>query len=183
MNKFSKYISFALLFLSASGCAQPKGGAEEMNSRNALFKQYAYLLQQSLEYTDSNNEVLPAIQKFIDTTREYDFKTNSRMEPVILQPLLFNTNKQKILIMVLERTIEGKNDPAEYVKFVYADKRSNRWEFTLKKGYTRSFSYAFGHPVLSDQEITLRVLRDLIDAGYMDSKGYQIHDEFFKDEW
>lgn len=187
-RQFFSLIIYSLFISIILGCAAFKK-ANDFSKEEALFRQYAFLTKESYEYVLRNRTYKQEISQYIDTCTIFNFKSdyNRLKEPVILSPFLFNTKKNKAWIMVLNRTVDLKNKPVEYVSFVLASKSKKKWSFKLKKGYVKTFSYSQhssgSFPILCEQEITLRVLREVIDLGYMEKNSNQIMDSFFEKNW
>jgi len=83
--------------------------------------------------------------------------------------------------MVLKRSngiVTGERQ--EYINFISANYSKGYWKFKLNKVVQYSYSYSnSSFPTLSDQEITLRTLRKLIDEGYMNDSNTNINQSFF----
>lgn len=149
-----------------------------------LFEQYACLLSKSYKFLEKeNNEVafLDSLNSYLKNTSEYDFN-DGRLEFIICQPFLLSMEENKSIILVLNRCLDnGKK--VERIKLISAKLIDKKWLFKVNKGYTRSFSYEGDVPVLSDQEITLRLLRNLIDEEYLLKNSCEINESFFINSW
>jgi hypothetical protein len=185
-----KYILIGLTLFSQMSCAQNTND-KKVDLGEALFKQYAFLLERSLRFDETNKEFKYEVQQFIDTCTEYNFHLEKRIKPfegskvnpIIVPPYLFNTNYNEAILAILTREDDLQNKPVDYIHFVLGEKKGGKWIFRLKERYTKSFSYESGHPVLSDTEIFLRMLRNLIDMDYMPHNALKINDDFFKKNW
>ena len=185
-----KYILIGLTLFSQMSCAQ-NINEKKLDLQEALFKQYAFLLERSLMFDETNKEFKYEVQQFIDTCTEYNFHLEkrikpfegSKVKPIIVPPYLFNTNYNEAILAILTREDDLQNKPVDYIHYILCEKKAGKWIFRLKERYTRSFSYESGYPILSDTEIFLRMLRDLIDIGYMSRNALKINDDFFKKKW
>lgn len=195
MEKSKLFLPGILLLFVLISCSSSNGQeqGEKFSDEEALFRQYAFLTQESYYFSESNGSFREQAFNYIDTCSSgipgYKLlNDNMRFkEPTILEPYLFNNDKSKAWVLILMRDKDLKGKPVEYVEFVLATKEGDDWSFNLKKGYSRSFSYGgykdSKHPILSEQFITLRILRQLIDQGYMDLYSNQINDNFFDKDW
>ncbi len=154
------------------GCSQGQS--------NHLYEQYTLLLQQSQDFSAVHPTFLEMVTQYIANQKDYRF-SDGRMEYMVCQPFLLSSQKDKVLVMVLKRSLDLNDRRTEYVRFISAQKTDKTWKLALDTVGTRSFSYAYEeNPTLSDQEITLRILRNLIDEGYMGKKDLKINDQFFQ---
>jgi len=179
------------------GCFTSRTSSGKKSPSEFFLDQYAYLLHRSFSYDIENSSFKYRIQEYIDSYKEYNqvleeeinpFKhgipLESRNEPKILQPYLFSGEYDRVIIMVVRRDRDLADNRVDRVHFILGEVGSGKWEFTKKKGYVRSFGYEGGHPSLSDTEISLRVLRTLIDQGFMPVNKLRVNDKFFKnDRW
>lgn len=180
----------AFILLSQLCCAQDLGRVK-LNGNEALFRQYAFLLERSMRFDHGNKDFRYEVQQFIDSCTEYSFHQEkrvkpfegSKLKPVIVPPYLFNTNYDKVILTILTRENDLQNKPVDYIHFILGKRIGSIWSFNLKERHTKSFSYEAGYSLLSDTEIFLRVLRELINAGYMPIDGLNINDAFFKKDW
>lgn len=189
-----KYLVLALVFLMQSSCTQAqKKQKDSVDYVDIFFKQYAYLLKKSLEYDIENERFKYEVQAFIDTCSEYNkgidtlvkpfVNNNERGGTIILHPYLFNSKQDKVIIMALSKGTTASGKPLEQVQYVLGNKEDNKWTFSKKEAHVRSFSYEGGHPLLSDTEISLRILRTFIDWDYMPVDKVKINDKFFDKDW
>jgi len=131
------------------------------------------------------------VQGFIDTVSEYmqghfikPFTINSvRGGSILLYPYFFNSKQDRVILMILNRKMTLSNKPVEKIRFVLGKKENDNWIFSIKKGYVRSFSYENAYPLLSDTDMSLRILRNFIDWGYMPLDEVKINDKFFDKDW
>jgi len=174
-----------ILFASLFSCRQLK--VEE-----ALFKQYGFLLERSVKFDYTNREFKNELRQFIDTCTEYNmgiekrvnpFESNVGITPVLLYPYFFNNKQDELVVMVLSKNKEMDGALVDYVHFIIGRKRDGNWEYSIKEGYVRTFRYEGGSTSLSEQEIALRILRNIIDLGYMPKNKIKIKDNFFKKDW
>jgi hypothetical protein len=174
-----KYFCFIIVLTTQIGCSQ------NMSSKN-LFEQYAYLLENSFKFSqeEKGTHLIFRADEYIKSykTENFDFLTTRlhRSEYIILQPFLLNNRRDKGIILVLTRDMDLNDTKVERVHFLsvkYADKK---WELRFHEGYVRSFGYEGNAVTLSDQEIFLRVLRNLIDNGYLKGNTCEINDNFFE---
>lgn len=179
-----------MLFNLSSSCQN--SALQKLEPQNALFQQHAFLLERSMKFDMLNEKFKFRIQEFIDTCTQFNFALEKRVNPfdtvnnkisVIVQPYLFNNDFSQAIIIVVKRSSDSNNKPLDYVHFILGKNDKEKWSLGLKERYSRSFSYAIGHPVLSDTEIFLRVLRTLINDGYMASNSLIIDDDFFLKDW
>lgn len=181
-----KYLLLLLIFLQ-SGYIQAQR-KPKLDPNNALFHQYSFLLEKSLKYDHQNNDFKYDVAKFIDTCTWYVSYLEKRISPfdsttpIQLKPYLFNSDQTQVILMVLHREEDRNGDPVDYVSFILGSYNNITWVFRLKEGYVRSFGYEGNHPMLSDTEMTIRILRTLIDSGYMPPDEVKINDKFFKDD-
>lgn len=183
-----------LTMVMQSSCIQiNRTNKDDVDYSDIFFKQYAFLLRRSLEYNIEDVEFKYEIQAFLNNYKEKapgldtlinPFSNNaSRNGPVILYPYLFNTKKDRVVLLILSRETNMSGAPVEKVKFALGNRVDDEWIFTKKKAHVRSFSYEGGHPVLSDTEIALRILRTFIDWNYMPLGEVKINDDFFEEGW
>lgn len=181
-------IILLFVLLLQNSCVQGQQ-EKKMNREEALFKQYAFLLEKSIKFDFANDSFKYVVQTYIDTCTEYNAQSEMRTSPfrntpIQLKPYLLNNAEDEVIIMVLVREKDLKNAPIDYVHFIFGKRTNKKWTFRLKERYVRSFSYEGGHPLLSDVEMSLRILRTLIDVGYMPLNELKINDKFFeKDTW
>lgn len=183
------YIILAFVFSLQLSC---ENNTQQMimNDEDVLFNQYAYLLEKSMKYDFHNDSFKYVVQTYLDTCTEYSAQIESRVDPfkgdipIQLKPYLFNNAEDKVIIMAIIRSVDQNNNPLDYVHFIIGNYSNEKWAFSLKERYVRSFSYENSYPQLSDTEISIRILRTLIDAGYMPPDKVKINDNFFEtDDW
>ncbi len=100
-----KYILIGLILFSQISYAQNINN-KKLNLEEALFKQYAFLLERSLKFDEANKKFEFQVQQFIDTCTEYNFHLEkrikpfegSKVKPIIVPPYLFNTGTLYCLI-------------------------------------------------------------------------------------
>ena len=191
-----KYLIFGIVLLLQGSCVQGQKNTKENEVDyvvDIFFKQYAYLLRRSIEYDIENERFKYEVQEFVDTCTEYRFGTDrlvkpfishsGRSVPIILHPYLFNNAQDRVIIMILTKDNDTEGDPVEEVRYVLGRKEDDTWTFRKKKAHVRGFRYEGGHPLLSDTEMSLRILRTFINWGYMPVKEVKIHDKFFEKDW
>ncbi len=147
-----------------------------------LFQQYTCLLKESFEYTHDylGQSFSAKLDSFVTKYEGPDFK-NVIIEPIILHPFLFDSSKSRVVVMILlrKRGLSGRR--YERVFFISArNLGTDTIEFKLLESYVRSFQYEGNATILSDQEITLRILRSVIDEGYLFPGTCKVNDAFFE---
>ncbi len=191
-----KYLIFGVILLLQSSCVQGQKNTKENEVDyvvDIFFKQYAYLLSRSLEYDIENERFKYEVQEFIENHKEDApgvdtlinpfFHSNERDGPIILHPYLFNNAQDRVIIMILTKGVGLSGKPVESVHYVLGKKEDDKWTFRMKEAHVRGFHYEGGHPLLSDTEMSLRILRTFINWGYMPVKEVKIHDKFFEKDW
>ncbi len=168
-------------------------GQNNMEKEDFLFKQYAFLLERSFKFDHANPKFKYEAQAYIDSCLEYSkgiekwvspFANNERGGPTLLHPYLFDNQNTKVILLVLIKGVGTQNKPIENIRFVIGSKVDEKWKFELREGLVRSFAYENKHPEISEAEMSLRVIRNLIDWGYMPLKRLKIKDDFFeKKSW
>ena len=146
-----------------------------------LFQQYSCLLKKSFEYTHppAGRSFLVELDGFIKKLEKPDFQ-GLLLEPVMLHPLLFDSSSDRTIAMVVLRKKGLSGRRYERVFFISArNLGTDSTEFKLLEGYVKSFQYEGNAVVLSDQEITLRILRSVVDEGYLFPGTCKVNDSFF----
>jgi hypothetical protein len=195
MSTNIKYGAAALLLLIQYGCWRGIGSRnvepQKLSKDEALFEQFSFLLERSIRFDYANPRFRYEVQRFIDTCtvkRDYlekrinPFKLYDTL-PIQLKPYLFNSIQSEVIICVLNREKDLKGAPVDHVHFVLGRKEDGKWNFRLKQGYENTYGYEGGHPVLPEVEISFKILRDLIDQGYMPVDEIRINDDFFLKDW
>ena len=98
---------------------------KKLKLEEALFKQYAFLLERSLKFEEANKEFKYEVQQFIDTCTEYNLHLEKRikpfeggkLKPIVIPPYLFNTNYNEVILAILTRADDLQNKPLDYIHF------------------------------------------------------------------
>lgn len=162
-----------------------------MYDEDILFKTHSKLLKNTFEYNNKNPDFKKKIYSYLLGYKEYNeylsdsinifYYGDNRMNPIVLDPYLFNSNNSKSIIFICKRSKDLKDKPIEYVYFILAKKNDKTWQFRTKTTYQKSFSYENNAPLLSDTEISMRILIQFINWGYINKDG-SINDLFFNDK-
>ena len=178
MKKFGLLLCYILLFYSDSN-----GQRFLMNKKkqaNIFFNQYTYLLEKSLAFInrDENKPFVDSLNSFVKNQPQYHSHTKF-WETVVCQPILFNTTCDKALILVLKRIDVQEGCRFDDVLIINANKVGSVWSFKSKSGVTLGSVYYPNITRYSDQENILRILRNLINEGYLYQKTCAVDDNFW----
>ena len=148
-----------------------------------FYTQYEYLIQKSFlfVYKKNNAAFFDSVNYFLKKNVEYtlsDESYNEDVEPIICHPIFFNQNMDEAIIIILKRLpLEQRID---YINFVTAKRKNKKsWTFKLNRKPFTSFTYYKFEPRPTDTEITLKIVKAIIDDGYFFKNTVEVNDSFF----
>lgn len=152
---------FILIFLFSTSCASHRMFSRGIKANE--IGQYCVLLKESQDFLSAKEQAnfKDSLYFYLKNNRDYNFN-NGRSEALICFPILLNSSYDKAIVPVLKRIKDLGNKNVEIVVYVSAKLESGQWVFKVKKGHSESFSYQDSYSVLSETEIGIKVVRNLL---------------------
>jgi hypothetical protein len=165
-------IILAFLLLGTMMAFKRKKRFSSNNKPLTLMEWYNALLSTSIAFLEEekNEDFKKNVHIYIDTCTVYKFSNHDRLESYICQPIIFNKNFDKAIILVLTRSFDLSKNRVEYIHYISAKIENGKWLFKVKFGHSDSFGYYKNSPTISDTEIGINILDRLVQYGYMDSR-------------
>jgi hypothetical protein len=155
--------------------------ASKKNELSEL-KQYCLLLEESYYFLSQGDQknFKEDLSSYIMDCKEYDFK-NGIIESYLCEPILVNKDYTKAIIPIIKRDRDLSGKRVDYIIYVSAKFVNKKWIFKVKKGWSESFGYENSYPMLSDTEIGIKVVRNLLLRKDIIQGNKQQDDVFLKD--
>ena len=156
------YLIICALALLHLGCVNRNRAILKKNS-SIVLKKYNMLLKQTDTFLSlkSQENFKDSLFSYIKNCKEYNFN-DGRLPAAIDEIMFVNIDYTKAVIPILKRTLDLSGGRLEYVNWVSAQLKDNRWIFQLKRGHSNSVSYINDYPSLSDRELSINGLQHLM---------------------